>query len=121
MKKSSHKTNGSKCSSRGESRRRSHDSQGFSLSKSRCSIGTPQSSIGSHRRKRHCRGNLKEEFHKAKPPTFDSETKSGQKAEPWLLGMRKYFMFHDYFGNMKARFAFYNLTKKASIWWEQYN
>jgi hypothetical protein len=44
--------------------------------------------------------------------------KSGEEAEAWLLGMRKYFQVHDYSGNMKARVAIYNLNDRASIWWE---
>ena len=36
------------------------------------------------------------------------------------MGMRKYFQFKDYSGNMKARVAIFNLTGRASIWWEHF-
>ena len=32
--------------------------------------------------------------------------------------MRKYFQVQDYSGNMKSRVAIFNLTRRASIWWE---
>ena len=53
------------------------------------------------------------------PPTFNGEVKSGQEAEAWLLGMKKYFQVQDYYGNMKARVAIFNLSGRASIWWEK--
>ena len=31
----------------------------------------------------------RDEFRKAKPPTFDGEIKTGQEAEAWLLGIKK--------------------------------
>ena len=34
--------------------------------------------------------------------------------------MRKYFLVQDYSGNMKARVAIFNLTGRASIWWEHH-
>ena len=34
--------------------------------------------------------------------------------------MRKYFQVQDYSGNMKARVAILNLTRRASIWWEHH-
>ena len=51
---------------------------------------------------------------------FDGELKSGQEAESWLLGMRKYFQVQDYSGNMKAMVAIFNLTGRESIWWEHF-
>ena len=36
----------------------------------------------------------------------------------WLLGLKKYFRFHDYFENLKAQITIFNLNGKASIWWE---
>ena len=53
------------------------------------SLGNIQSSLGSHKRKRHHRDNLKEDFHKVKQPTFDGETKSRQESKAWILGIRK--------------------------------
>ena len=55
---------------------------------------------------------------KEKPPTFDGEVKSSQEAEAWIVGMRKYFQVQYYSGNMKARIGFFNLNRRASIWWE---
>ena len=58
------------------------------------------------------------EFKKEKPHTFDREVKYSQEAEAWILGMRKYFRVQDYYGNMNARVAIFNLNRRASIWWE---
>ena len=41
-----------------------------------------------------------------------------QDAEAWLLGMKKFFMLHDYSENMKAKVATFSLKGKANIWWE---
>ena len=51
---------------------------------------------------------------------FDGEVKTGQEAEAWLLGIKKYFQVHDYSGNMKARVSIFNLNGRASIWWEHF-
>ena len=45
---------------------------------------------------------------------------SDQEAEAWLLGMRKYFQAQDYSRNMKARVSIFNLSGRASIWWEHH-
>ena len=34
--------------------------------------------------------------------------------------MRKYFQVQDYYGNMKVRIGIFNLTGRASIWWEHF-
>ena len=34
--------------------------------------------------------------------------------------MRKYFQVQGYSRNMKARVAIFNLTGRASIWWEHF-
>jgi hypothetical protein len=59
-----------------------------------------------------------EDFKKAKPASFDGEIKKGEKAEAWLLGLKKYFRVHDFSKNLEARVATFNLNGKASIWWE---
>ena len=41
----------------------------------------------------------------------------GDKAEEWLLGMRKYFRVHNYSNEMKAHLAIYNLNGKEARWW----
>ena len=108
------KIEGSK-SSTGRRRRRSSsrspDSEG----------STEDSNSSSHRekRKRCYRNNSRDEFKKEKPPTFNGEIKPGQEAEAWLLGMRKKFQVQDYFGNMKASVAIFNLNGRAFIWWKQ--
>jgi hypothetical protein len=35
-----------------------------------------------------------------------------------LLSLKKYFRFHDYYENLKARIDIFNLNGNASIWWE---
>jgi hypothetical protein len=39
---------------------------------------------------------LQGEMNKIKPPTFDGENKKDEYKYTWLLGMRKYFQFHNY-------------------------
>ena len=34
--------------------------------------------------------------------------------------MRNYFQVQDYYGNMKDMVAIFNLTGRASIWWENF-
>ena len=34
--------------------------------------------------------------------------------------MRKYFQVQDYLGNMKARVTIFNLTRRSSIWWDNF-
>ena len=82
------------------------------------SSGDSISSSHKGKRKRHHRDHSQDEFKKAKPPTFDGEVKTGQEAEAWLLGIKKYFQVQDYLGNMKARVAIFNLNGRESIWWE---
>ena len=102
--------------SKSSTRRRRRTSSGSSDSEE--SSGDSSSSSHKRKRKRHHRDRSRDEFKKAKPPTFDGEVKTGQEAEAWLLGIKKYFQVHDYSGNMKARVAIFNLNGRASIWWE---
>ena len=83
---------------------------------------TSGSSSSSYRneRKRHYQNHSCDEFKKARPHIFNGEIKNGQEVESWILGMRKYFQVQDYSGNMKARVAIFNLTGRASIWWEHF-
>ena len=105
---------GSKSSTR---RRRRTSSKSFDFEES-----SMDSISSSHKRKRkrHHRDHTRDEFKKAKPPTFDGEVKTGQEAKAWLLGIKKYFQVHDYSRNMKARVAIFNLNGRASIWWEHF-
>jgi len=61
---------------------------------------------------------LRNEFKKAKPPTFDGDVKNPEDADAWILGLRKFFELHNYTDNMKVRVAIFNLKGKADIWWE---
>ena len=44
--------------------------------------------------------------------------KKSQDIEAWLLGMNKFFRFHDYLENMKAKIVTFSLKGKEIIWWE---
>ena len=59
--------------------------------------------------KRNYKDNSRDEFKKKRMPTFNGEVKTSQEAEAWLLGMKKYFQFQDYSGNMKARVTVTNI------------
>ena len=99
-------------------RRRIRTSSGSSDSEE----SSGDSSFSSHKRKRkrHHRDRTRDEFKKAKPPTFDGEVKTRQEAKAWLLGIKKYFQVQDYSRNMKARVSIFNLNGMASIWWEHF-
>jgi len=71
-----------------------------------------------HPYRRSDRGYFSVEFKKEKPPTFDGEMKKSQDAKAWLLGMRKFFILHDYLENMKAKIDTFNLKGKTYIYWE---
>ena len=51
--------------------------------------------------RRRYKNNSRDEFKKARPPTFNGEVNTGQEDEAWILGMRKYFQVQDYTRNMK--------------------
>ena len=70
------------------------------------SSGDIISSSHKRKRRRHHRDLFRDEFRKAKPPTFDGEINTEQEAEAWLLGIKNYFQVHDYSGNMKARVSY---------------
>ena len=95
---------GSKSSTR---RRRRTSSGSFDSEES---SGGTSSSPHKRKRIRNHRDRSRDEFRKAKPPTFDGEIKTGQEAEAWLIGIKKYFQVQDYLGNMKARVAIFNLN-----------
>ena len=75
--------------SKSSTRRRRKTSSGSSDSKE----SNRDTSSFSHKRKRrrHHRDCSRDEFRKAKPPTFDGEIKTGQEAEAWTLAIKKYF------------------------------
>ena len=105
---------GSKSSTR---RRKISPSESY---ESKGSTGDSSSSSQGNERKRHYKNHSRDEFKKARPPTFNGDIKNGQEAKAWLLGMNKYFQVQDYYGNMKAKVAIFNLTGRASIWWEHF-
>ena len=104
--------------SKSSTRRRKRSPSGSSDSEG----STSGSSYSSHKneRKRHYQNRSRDEFKKARLPTFNGEIKNGKEAEAWILGMRKYFQVQDYSGNMKARVSIFNLTRRASIWWDNF-
>lgn len=71
-----------------------------------------------HSYRRSDRGYLLDEFKKVKPLTFDGEMKRSRDVESWLLQMNKFFRFHDYLENMKAKIVTFSLKGKEKIWWE---
>ena len=74
--------------SKSSTRRRTRNSSG-QLDSEESSGDTSSSSH--KKRRRHHRDHSWDEFKKAKPPIFDHEIKTGQEAEAWLLGIKKYF------------------------------
>ena len=75
--------------SKNNTRRRRRNSSGSSDSEE--SSRDTSSSSRKSKIRRHHRDRSRDEFRKAKPPTFDGEIKIGQEAEAWLLGIKKYF------------------------------
>ena len=104
--------------SKSSTKRRRRNSSGSSDSEE--SSGDTSSSSRKKKIRRNHRDHSRDEFKKDKPPTFDGEIKTGQEAEAWLLGIKKYFQVQYYSGNMKARFSIFNLNGRASIWWEHF-
>jgi hypothetical protein len=113
---------------RSTSEKAQHGSKRHSMEYSSCedTDNSKESSSGktsSHsqtrgKKRKHSKSHDPEEFKKSKPPTFNGEIKKGEEAKFWILGLKKYFKVHDYFENLKARIAIFNLNGKASIWWE---
>ena len=108
------KPEGSKSSTK---RRRRTSSRSSDLEES---SGDSSSSSHKGKRNRHHRDRSWDESKKAKLPTFNGEVKTGQEADAWLLGIKKYFHVQDYSGNMKAGVSIFNLNGRESIWWEHF-
>jgi hypothetical protein len=64
-------------------------------SKDLSSSKTISPSQGIRKKSKHSKSHDLEYFKKSEPPTFDEEIKKGGKTEIWLLGLKKYFRFHD--------------------------
>ena len=60
---------------------------------------------------------LEGEFKKIKPTSFDGESKTGEEAKAWILGIKNYFQIYNYSNNKKVMMKIYNLRGKACIWW----
>ena len=73
--------------SKSSTRRRRRTSSGSSDSKE--SSGDSSSSSHKRKRRRHHRDRVRDEFKKAKPPTFDGEVNIGQEVKSWILGIKK--------------------------------
>ena len=58
------------------------------------------------------------EFKKIIPPMFNGEIEKGEESEAWLSRIDKYFQIYNYFDELKAKMAIYNLTGKIDIWWQ---
>ena len=71
-----------------------------------------------HPYRRSDRGQLLDEFKKAKPPTFDGDVKKSEDAKAWILGMNKLFELHEYTDNVKAKISIFSLKGKVNIQWE---
>ena len=100
-------------------RRRKRSPSGSSDSEG--STGGSSSSSHKNKKKRRYQNHSRDEFKKARLPTFNGEVKNGQEVEARLLGIRKYFQVQDYSRNMKARVAIFNLNGRASIWWKHFS
>jgi hypothetical protein len=113
-KSGSHVTPKNKGRSRSGSRHHHHSQRNSNKREQSSSIPSP---LRKHRRSRV--DELKGEMNKIKPPTFDGEHKKDEDVETWLLGMRKYFKFHNYSSRDKGLISIYQLKEKASMWWDQ--
>lgn len=60
---------------------------------------------------------LKWEFKKIKPPTFDGEME--EAVEAWLINISKYFQIYKYDDNLKEILAIYQLHGKVTLWLEE--
>lgn len=63
------------------------------------------------------RGYFLDEFKKARLCNFGGDLKKPKDAYAWILGMNKFFEFHEYTYNMKAIIDIFGLKGKADIWW----
>jgi hypothetical protein len=110
----------SKKAQHGAKRHSSEESSGEEIDNSKEYSSSKTSSHSQRRgkKRKHSKSHDPKEFKKEKPPTFNGEIKKGEEKEVWMLGLKKYFRFHDYFENLKVRIAIFNLNGKASIWLE---
>ena len=83
---------------------RNHHHSPRHSTKRACSSSSP-SLVRKH--KRYGVDELQREMNTIKPPTFDGEHKKDEDAKTWLLGVRKYFQFHNYSAQAEGRISIY--------------
>jgi hypothetical protein len=76
-------------------------------------------SLVRHKRRKQEVDSLQGELRKLNPPSFEGEREREDDAKNWLLGLRRYFQFHNYSSNLEARISTYHLHGKATMWWDQ--
>ena len=103
--------------SRSSSRRPYHSKRkkGYISSSTKSS---PERSPVRYKKRRSTRDELVGDLKRIKPPNFDGEVKEGEYVEAWMLGLRKFFQFHQYTPNMEAQVSMYCLQGKEYIWWD---
>jgi hypothetical protein len=72
-----------------------------------------------HQRRKQEVNSFQGEMRKLKPPSFEGEREREDDAEAWLLGIMRYFQFHNYSSNLEARIATYHLHGKVAMWWDE--
>jgi hypothetical protein len=82
-------------------------------------VSSPKVSPIRHQRRKQEVDSLQGELRKLKPPSFAGEREREDDVEAWLLGLRRYFQWHNYSSNLEARIATYHLHGKAAMWWDQ--
>jgi hypothetical protein len=46
------------------------------------------------------------EFKNIKPPVFNGEIETGEEAEAWISGMKKYFQIYNYSSELKEKWKY---------------
>jgi hypothetical protein len=72
-----------------------------------------------HQRRKQEVDSLQGEMRKLKPHSFEGEREREDDVKAWFLRIRRYFQFHNYSSNMKARISTYHLHKKVAMWRDQ--
>jgi hypothetical protein len=82
-------------------------------------LRSPEVSPIRHQRRKQEVDSFQGESRKLNPPSFDGEREREDDVEAWLLGLRRYFQFHNYSSYLESRIATYHLQGKAAMWWDQ--
>jgi hypothetical protein len=72
-----------------------------------------------NKRRRHELDSLQGEMRNINPPSFYGEREREDDVEAWLLGIKRYFQFHNYASNLEAKISTYHLHGKDAMWWDQ--